>query len=463
MAKHRGLRSIRWAIILSSIISFIKSFGLFLSIHHNQLGGVVLELADIPNEQSRRLFQVRKVLCAIQLAIAVPGMVYFAHFWWHINKTQLRSALVLIAAVSGLSIAAANILMATIATRMLNKMKPETPEDVQEGYRGLARLHMWFSTGVLCATAIDSIIQGVAVAFWAWLFPPRWRVPNRYRPVVQVKKRGNLEGLDAYQMRAHERGMVDGGSMLAQLFTRHEKLRPEGPLRTDTYINLGLKRRHSVELDQSDSVSTASSITGPKFHSATRYWADKGDAGRQIGFVWWSTMAVVGTTIPGLYYRLVRASTKGREISSKELGHSITTVVCAMILAGTMVTHMALIQFKVAPSKTLLWKLTVDRSLSLCSAPAMLVGFLLSAGLLLEPLPTLDNSDIPDVSLTNLNPIICTGLATFFFLCKIGVALYYYFFCEDRRPEGSSVYRGVIAILGSVIIAIEESMSRYAH
>lgn len=84
---------------------------------------------------------------------------------------------------------------------------------------------------VLAASVVDVVFKGAVVAFSLWLFSSRWRLPNRYAPVVQMNNGNNNKNNNkkAFSRRVtYPMGAIPSThtGYLASLYSKHSEARP---------------------------------------------------------------------------------------------------------------------------------------------------------------------------------------------------------------------------------------------
>ncbi|KAI1467802.1 uncharacterized protein F4812DRAFT_427627 [Daldinia caldariorum] len=250
---------------------------------------------DIPNRDVRHALGSIIIILVIQVPTSILHMAYFVFFWHRKGKTYRRSAI--LAALGTLAIILAGIVLGLSQTaagkpididKTLQLYPKLSAQQVQEEYDSFMHSLLMTAQFVLAASTIDSLVQDIIIAFWIWLLPSYWRIPDQYEPVVVNKtgKRHRLEGVSySYLPEVEDRADIPGDS-LAALFREHEKIRILERAKPVDKIN---ENQGTDVVDPILAPGTASrSSSGPRFNPAVYYWARKYNSHGLKYFLWFA-------------------------------------------------------------------------------------------------------------------------------------------------------------------------------
>ncbi|KAI1473950.1 hypothetical protein F4774DRAFT_402325 [Daldinia eschscholtzii] len=250
---------------------------------------------DIPDKDVRHTFGNIIILLIVQVPTSILHMLYFVLFWHRKGKTYRRSAILAVLGAVGVILAGAVLGLSQIAAekpididRTLQLYPKLTAQHIEEEYDGFTQSLLMSAQFVLAASIVDALVQGVIIAFWVWLLPPYWRIPDQYEPVVvnRTKKQQRLEGVSySYLSEMEDRSHMPDNS-LAALFREHEKLRI---LERSKPLDNSEENQSADVADPLLAPGTASeSSSGPQFNPAVYYWAKKYNSHGLKYFLWFA-------------------------------------------------------------------------------------------------------------------------------------------------------------------------------
>ncbi|KAI1802158.1 hypothetical protein F4811DRAFT_530776 [Daldinia bambusicola] len=250
---------------------------------------------DILDRDVRHALGNIVILLIVQVPTTILHMIYFVFFWHHKGKTYRRSAILAALGTLGVILASAVLGLSQTAARKpidvdktLQLYPKLTARQVQEEYDSFMQSLSMSAQFILAASIIDALVQDIIIAFWIWLLPPYWRIPDQYEPVVVNKsaKKHRLEGVSySYLAEVEDRTDIPEKS-LAALFRVHENIR---------IIERTKPLDNSNENQSTDTTNplpapgTASgSSSGPRFNPAVYYWARKYNSHGLKYFLWFA-------------------------------------------------------------------------------------------------------------------------------------------------------------------------------
>ncbi|KAJ3566186.1 hypothetical protein NPX13_g7234 [Xylaria arbuscula] len=232
---------------------------------------------DIPDGPIRSKVVTAVSLQVILLAVLWAETIHFSIFFHRDDRVHRRCAeltcitiqaslsLALLLFAVGLKIVDDQIVTIPLTTDISSSRRPElTAEQFNAAY-GSWRKFVISQTGliVFLVAIADAGIHVVAVIFWLWLLPARHRLPNRYEPVVKVKKRTRTVGgspRSSYELVDSAESV--GVGPLEAVFKEHERIRL---LNANSPLNNHRKTTKEPLL-------TSLRDEGPKFDPIVRYW-----------------------------------------------------------------------------------------------------------------------------------------------------------------------------------------------
>ncbi|KAI8634653.1 hypothetical protein F5Y19DRAFT_120426 [Xylariaceae sp. FL1651] len=256
------------AALITNTIVIIDGLESFASYSNDNTGP--FSFYDVPNGPVRS-----KVITAITLEVVLlvalwAETIHFAIFFHRDDRVYRRSA-IQVSLVAALVVLAA--VMKVVGDELVGMplnvdtaitKRPElTAEQFSAAYKSW--LHFVISeTGliVFIVAIINGAVHVIVLIFWLWLLPARHRLPNRYEPVVDSKKRSKTLGSSShpsYEL-VNTADPVDTGP-LAAVFQEHELARR---------LNAN-KSQITPAKAQGPSLGFISS-RGPQFNPVVRYW-----------------------------------------------------------------------------------------------------------------------------------------------------------------------------------------------
>ncbi|KAI0118883.1 hypothetical protein GGR51DRAFT_498076 [Nemania sp. FL0031] len=255
------------AIVINSILIIypLESFA-----HYSNDGTGNFSFYDIPDGPVRS-----KVIAAVSVGVLLlvtlwVESIHFAVFFHrddHVYRrctiqAGLSAALIVLAVVR--QVLGTQLVTMPVAFDTTTTKRPDlTAEQFNAAY-GSWRDFVISDTGLIAfaVAVVNASFHVIVLVFWLWLLPARHRLPNRYEPVIDPKRRrlvGNRNE-SGYELVATA-GSGDIG-VLEGVFQEHEQARHSNG-------NSSLKAPQKAT-QESSKVSTSSS--GPQFDPIVRYW-----------------------------------------------------------------------------------------------------------------------------------------------------------------------------------------------
>lgn len=165
-----------------------------------------------------------------RMATCPLGGVYLLFFWHRLNKSVQRSlGLVILTAMdlgSGLTgwMEARALADAPFAVSDVAQVYPtSSTTDIEQQYGHFVRDAIRLSDLILSISVVDCFLRSVAIVFWLWLLPDRWRLPWNYEPVranaaLVARHSGSLTAIEMNTMTASSRASGD----MKEIFQKHE-------------------------------------------------------------------------------------------------------------------------------------------------------------------------------------------------------------------------------------------------
>ncbi|KAI0879668.1 hypothetical protein GGS24DRAFT_495684 [Hypoxylon argillaceum] len=233
--------------------------------------GVRFSFYDLPDGVVRSkvisAVSVEVVLLVVMWAEAVHFAIFF-HRDDHVHRrcaiqAGLSAMLIVFAAVMKVlddELAAMPVAFDTTITKRPD-LTAEQFSAVYSSWRGF----VFSSTGFIAflVAVVNAAIHAIVLVFWLWLLPARHRLPNRYEPVIEPKKRARplgSENQSSYELVATG-DLVNTGPLEA-VFQEHEQAR---------LLNGNNSSNAPRKTAQEPSPASVSS-RGPQLDPIVRYW-----------------------------------------------------------------------------------------------------------------------------------------------------------------------------------------------
>ncbi|KAI0435175.1 hypothetical protein F5Y09DRAFT_106102 [Xylaria sp. FL1042] len=227
---------------------------------------------DLPDGLIRSKIITAVSLKVVLLAVLWAETLHFVIFFHRDNRVHRRcviqAGLSVVLIVFSVVLKVTNDELVTIPsifdTSMTNR--PElTTEQFSAAYSSWRDSVISHTVLIVLAVAIvDAAIHIIILVFWLWLLPARHRLPNRYEPVIEPKKRKRVVGSNAhssYELVNITNSSVNAGP-LELVFREHERIR------LSYRNNSSSPPQNSVQGPFSASISSR----GPQFDPIVRYW-----------------------------------------------------------------------------------------------------------------------------------------------------------------------------------------------
>lgn len=186
---------------------------------------------DLSNGTTSACLQVVYNTTRYLLLINFLNGLYFCLFWHRWHHVYLRSALAaslgtLPVVLNAISLSAFGSVV--ISPSDLQNSLPRYPElsyieleDWFASWKADYRAHRVFQ---LAMTSAVALVQAVSIAFWVWLMPSHWRLPNNYEPTIsshqkrrRVQNASSETELQRLLITTNDEGSLEG------VFKEHER------------------------------------------------------------------------------------------------------------------------------------------------------------------------------------------------------------------------------------------------
>lgn len=264
-----------------------------------------------PNQDTTAI----KTLTSVAIAFAPLSFGYFLIFWHRDDKTYLRSAILIGLAVAGVALTVVGLDVGKASSKIpldveaALRIRPDlTADDLRNGYEQWLHVTSQGFGAMFVLAVLDSIIRIVAVAFWLWLLPQRWRLPNRYEPVIHAKNRQVVAGdTSGSYIELFDRSEAQPGSLDA-ISRAHEKhwrrLREERTLDETQPSSNDVK---SMPAHRRQAISRE----GPQFEHVVRYWESQK---KQMSRSFVSLLVFVVTVFIAVYETAIYGITRSYDL-----------------------------------------------------------------------------------------------------------------------------------------------------
>ncbi|KAI1423829.1 hypothetical protein F5Y12DRAFT_785770 [Xylaria sp. FL1777] len=272
--KTKALKWRQWVLVLTVPLALIDTIFIISALtnfsNYSNDNSEKFSFYDLPDGLVRSKIITAASLEVVMLAFLWADTIYSVLLFHHDDRVHRRcviqaslSVVVIVLAAAlkavGNEIATLPSTFDTSATR-----RPElTAEQFSAAY-GSWRDSVISTSGLISfiIAIIDAAIHAIVIVFWLWLLPARHRLPNRYEPVIEARKRKRVVGnsiRSSYEL-------VDtadrvGTGPLEVVFQEHERTR--------------LLNRNNLSAAQKpvkEPFQLSASSGGPQFDPPVRYW-----------------------------------------------------------------------------------------------------------------------------------------------------------------------------------------------
>ncbi|KAI1133033.1 hypothetical protein F5Y10DRAFT_230007 [Nemania abortiva] len=227
---------------------------------------------DLPDGPVRSKVVAAVSLKAALLVVLWAETIYFAVFFSRDDRVHRRciiqgglsAALVALAAV--MHVLDDQLVAMPVAFDPATTKRPDlTAEQFDAAYSSWRDL-LISQTGLIAfaIAIVDATFHAIVLVFWLWLLPARHRLPNRYEPVIDTKRRQrlvNCRNESSYELVATA-DPVDPGPLEA-VFQEHEQARLSNGHSSSTAPKKTTQETPPVSVSFSG---------GPRFDPIVRYW-----------------------------------------------------------------------------------------------------------------------------------------------------------------------------------------------
>ncbi|TGJ78746.1 hypothetical protein E0Z10_g10018 [Xylaria hypoxylon] len=256
------------ALVINTIV-IISALESFVNYSNDNTGN--FSFYDLPDGLIRSKIIAEVSLKVVLLVVLWAETIHFAIFFHRDDYVHRRCAiqaglsLVLIVFAAAMKAVENELVAVPLTFNTSTTRRPElTPEQFKAAYISW-RDFVISQTGliVFVVAITNAAIHAIVMVFWLWLLPARHRLPNRYEPVIEPKKKSRAVGSSTRS--SYE--LVDttdstGTGRLEVVFQEHERTRL---------------------LNRNDSANAPQNVTkepspvpipsrGPQFDPIVRYW-----------------------------------------------------------------------------------------------------------------------------------------------------------------------------------------------
>ncbi|KAI0804130.1 hypothetical protein GGR55DRAFT_334098 [Xylaria sp. FL0064] len=257
------------ALVINTIV-IITALDSFANYSNDDTGK--FSFYDLPDGLIRSKVVTAVSLEVVLLAVLWAETLYFAVFFHRDDRVHRRCviqaslSIVLIVLAVVLKVIVDELVAIPSTFDTSTTKRPElTAEQFSAAYSSWQSSIISDPVLIVFAVAVtDAAIHAIVLVFWLWLLPARHRLPNRYEPVIEPKKRKRVVGSSArssYELVNTTDSSVNSGP-LEVVFREHERARLSNRINSSNTSQKPVKETYSASL----------SSCGPQFDPIVRYW-----------------------------------------------------------------------------------------------------------------------------------------------------------------------------------------------